>query len=108
MPRSEGHFAVLECVNDNAYKIDLLDDYNVSATFNVLDLSPYLDDTYQADLRTNLLQQQEDDGGPSPKFLINSIFRQLQVDVQEKVQRTHGYTPGLEVMYRHGFMQCIS
>jgi len=108
MPCSEGHFKVLKCVNDNAYKIDLPDDYNVSATFKVLDLSPYLDDTYHANLRTNLLQQREDDGGLSPKFLIDSSFKQLQVEVQEKVQRTHGYTPGLEVMYRHGFMQCIS
>ncbi|KAL4346499.1 hypothetical protein GQ457_17G008620 [Hibiscus cannabinus] len=41
---------VLEKVNDNAYKLDLPGDYNVSATFNVSDLSPYDDST---DLRTN-------------------------------------------------------
>jgi len=57
MPRSEGPFEVLECVNDNAYKIDLLGDHNVSATFNTSSLSSYLDDTYQADLRRSLLQQ---------------------------------------------------
>jgi len=56
MPRSEGPFEVLECVNDNAYKIDLLGDHNVSATFNTSSLSSYLDDTYQADLRRSLLQ----------------------------------------------------
>jgi len=44
------------------------------------DLSPYLDDTYQADLRTDLLPQGQDDGGPSHKFLIDSIYKKLQVE----------------------------
>ena len=30
---------MLERINDNAYKIDLLGEYNVSATFNISDLS---------------------------------------------------------------------
>ena len=51
MPRSEGPFDVLEKVNENAYKTDLLRNYDVSATFNVADLSPYLTDDYLADLR---------------------------------------------------------
>ncbi|XP_073107194.1 uncharacterized protein [Elaeis guineensis] len=45
MPRADGPFRVIEKVNDNAYKIELPDDYNVSATFNVRDLSPYLEDS---------------------------------------------------------------
>jgi len=61
MPRSEGPFKVLECVNGNTYKIDKPGDYNVSDTFNISDLSPYLDGIYQADLRKNVLQQGEDD-----------------------------------------------
>jgi len=40
MPRAEGPFEVLKRINDNAYKIDLLGDYQVSAMFNVSDLSP--------------------------------------------------------------------
>ncbi|XP_028764585.1 uncharacterized protein LOC114722675, partial [Neltuma alba] len=40
-PRGDGPFQVLERINDNAYKIDLLGKYNVSATFNVADLSPF-------------------------------------------------------------------
>jgi len=35
MPYLEGPFEFLECVNDNAHKIDLPGDYNVSATFNI-------------------------------------------------------------------------
>lgn len=41
LPRGDGPFQVLEKINDNAYKIDLPGDYNVSATFNVSDLSPF-------------------------------------------------------------------
>ncbi|XP_062173559.1 uncharacterized protein LOC133879023 [Alnus glutinosa] len=40
-PRGDGPFQILEKINDNAYKVDLPSEYNVSATFNVSDLSPY-------------------------------------------------------------------
>ena len=36
LPRGDGPFQVLERVNDNAYKLDLLGKYDVSATFNVI------------------------------------------------------------------------
>ena len=36
-PREDGPFQVLEKINDNAYKIDLLSKYNVSNTFNVFE-----------------------------------------------------------------------
>ena len=41
MPRADGPFEVLETINNNAYKIHLLGEYGVSASFNVADLSPY-------------------------------------------------------------------
>ena len=40
-PRGDGPFEVLKMINDNAYKLDLLGEYNISATFNVSDLSPF-------------------------------------------------------------------
>lgn len=43
-PRADGPFQVLKRINDNAYTIDLSSEYNVSATFNVADLSPYVTD----------------------------------------------------------------
>ncbi|XP_057747051.1 uncharacterized protein LOC130966281 [Arachis stenosperma] len=52
--RGDGPFQVLEKINDNAYKIDLPGEYNVSATFNVSDLSPFDMDT---DLRMNLFEE---------------------------------------------------
>ena len=41
LPRGNGPFQVLEHINDNAYKLDFPSEYNVSATFNVIDLSPF-------------------------------------------------------------------
>ncbi|XP_060196232.1 uncharacterized protein LOC132625623, partial [Lycium barbarum] len=38
-PRGDGPFEVLERIGDNAYKLDLPSEYQVSATFNVSDLS---------------------------------------------------------------------
>ncbi|KAL4387763.1 hypothetical protein GQ457_09G017540 [Hibiscus cannabinus] len=40
-PRGDGPFQVLERINDNAYRIDLPGEYNVSSSFNVADLSPF-------------------------------------------------------------------
>ncbi|KAK7379837.1 hypothetical protein VNO78_34257 [Psophocarpus tetragonolobus] len=56
-PRGDGPFQVLEKINDNAYKIDLPDEYNVSATFNVSDLTLFDADEDAIDLGTNPLQE---------------------------------------------------
>ena len=53
-PRGDGPFQVLARVNDNAYKLDLPVEYNVSTTFNVSDLSPF---DVADDLRTNLFEE---------------------------------------------------
>ena len=52
-PRGDGPFQVLERINDNAYKLDLSGKCNVSATFNVTDLSPF---DVGDDLKTNPIQ----------------------------------------------------
>jgi hypothetical protein len=63
MPRVESPFRIIEKVNGNVYKVDLPGDYNVSATSNVKDLTPYLDDDDDddSDLRTNHFQPEADD-----------------------------------------------
>ena len=53
LPRGDGPFQVVSKINDNAYKLDLQGKYNVSATFNVADLSPFYADS---DLRANPFQ----------------------------------------------------
>ncbi|OMO89159.1 hypothetical protein CCACVL1_07993 [Corchorus capsularis] len=58
-PRGDGPFQILERINNNAYKLDLPSEYgNVSATFNVSDLSLF---DSVADLRTNPFQGRGDD-----------------------------------------------
>ncbi|KAI5668620.1 hypothetical protein M9H77_18473 [Catharanthus roseus] len=57
--REDGPFQILEKINDNAYKVDLLGHYNVSATFNVSDL--FLFDIGDGDSRMNPFQEGKDD-----------------------------------------------
>ena len=56
-PRGDGPFQVLEKINNNAYKIDLPSEYNVSTTFNVSDLSLFYAGGGALDLRTNPFQE---------------------------------------------------
>ncbi|GJX52863.1 putative reverse transcriptase domain-containing protein [Tanacetum coccineum] len=61
-PRGDGPFRVLKKINENAYKIELPGYYNVSATFNVADLSPYKGDSNdEPDSGLSLFQEGEDD-----------------------------------------------
>jgi len=63
MPRSDGPFEILEKIGPNAYKLDLPEDYGVSATLNVADLSPYYDEDEELpSLRSNSNQVGENDG----------------------------------------------
>ncbi|KAL6223457.1 hypothetical protein ACLB2K_006844 [Fragaria x ananassa] len=45
--RADGPFKVIQRINDNAYKIELLGNYGVQVTFNVVDLLPYCEDDYE-------------------------------------------------------------
>ena len=59
--RANGPFKVLQRIGENAYKIELPGDYGVSTTFNVADLSLYLDDDELFDSRSSLVQTREND-----------------------------------------------
>ena len=72
MPRGDGPFQVLKRINDNAYKIDLPGEYQVSATFNVSDLSPCDE---RADSRTNPFEEGGDDTSSDHEEIADqSIF----------------------------------
>lgn len=62
-PRGDGPFQVLERINDNAYKLELPGEYDISATFNVADLAPF--DVGNSDFNswTNSFQEGGDDEG---------------------------------------------
>ena len=68
MPQEYGHFHIMERINDNAYKMDLLGEYVVSYLFNVSNLSLfYVGD----DLRMNLFKQKENDVIQTiPRYLL--------------------------------------
>jgi len=51
-------------INDNAYKVDLLGEYNVSITFNVVDLSSF---DIGDDSRSNPFEERVDDTIQAPK-----------------------------------------
>ena len=57
-PIGDGPFQVLERINDNAYKLDLPGEYNINATFNVSDLSPF---DVGDDSRTNPFEERGND-----------------------------------------------
>ena len=62
LPQGDEPFQIVEKINDNAYRLDLPGEYEVSATFNVTDLTPF--DAECADLRANPFQEEEDDMDP--------------------------------------------
>nr|GEZ68763.1 hypothetical protein [Tanacetum cinerariifolium] len=63
--QGDGPFCFLKNINDNAYKMELPGHYNVFATFNVVDLSPYKRDSDdEPDSMSSLFQEGEDDAEP--------------------------------------------
>ena len=70
LPKRDEPFQVLERINNNAYKLDLPGEYNVSATFNVYNLSLFdVDD----DLRTNPSQDERNDASTTNKWSVDPI-----------------------------------
>jgi hypothetical protein len=70
MPRGDGHFQIIERINDNAYKVDLPSEYGVSATLNVADLSLF---DVGEDFRSNPFEEREDDAIQAPKDLLEVL-----------------------------------
>jgi len=58
MLRIDGSFQILERINDNTYKVDLLSEYDVSTTFNVSNLSLF---DVGEDSRSNSFEERGDD-----------------------------------------------
>ena len=69
LPRGDGLFQVLEQIIDNAYRLDLLGKYNISATFNVSYFSSF---DVGTDLRKNPSQGKGNDEDMARKS-INPI-----------------------------------
>ncbi|GJY07054.1 RNA-directed DNA polymerase [Tanacetum coccineum] len=84
-PRGDGPFRVLKKINDNAYKIKLPGHYNVSATFNVADLSPYKGDSDdEPDSWSSLFQEGEDDADAANER-VNITNKHVLMTVEEVI-----------------------
>jgi hypothetical protein len=70
-PKVEGPYRVLKWINQNAYQIDLPDSYKMSKSFNVSDLSPFVEDTMNPAEIEDSSQEGENDGGPSPNAALD-------------------------------------
>lgn len=112
-PRGDGPFQILEKINDNAYKVDLPGEYNVSASFNVSDLSPF---DVGEDSRSNPFDERGNDGntdGPSLKDYLQvsdgpitrSRAKKIKEAMQGLVQSTWdeaNKSPTLEIGLKEG------
>jgi len=77
MARGDGPYKLVQKVGENAYKIEHSGDMQVSAAFNVGDISPYLEDyeEHDKDLRRNCLQRGGVDGEQLPSLSLLSLVR---------------------------------
>nr|GEX86637.1 reverse transcriptase [Tanacetum cinerariifolium] len=73
--RGDGPFRIVQCMGNNAYKVELPGHYGVSATFNVKDLSPFHGEN-KLHSRTSFFQQ----GGMTPLPRKWSSMNQTQRD----------------------------
>jgi len=83
MPIEDGPFQVMAKINDNAYKIDLPGEYNVSNTFNVFDLSLYDADNELRGLRPEAFEE-----GGNDEDIQTQV--QVQTPIEESLQGLGG------------------
>jgi len=61
-PQGDGPFQIIKRINNNAYQLNLLKEYGVHATFNVIYLTPFVgsidDEVETFDLRTIFLKRE--------------------------------------------------
>jgi len=92
MPRGDGPFRVLAKINDNAYKIELPEEYGVSTTFNVADLTPFFGLEDSESSRSTPFQEGEDDEDiPTMHDLshVNHPPSNLKDTIQGPLTRSH-------------------
>ncbi|KAL4283518.1 hypothetical protein GQ457_16G018670 [Hibiscus cannabinus] len=101
-PRGDGPFQVLERINDNAYRIDLPGEYNVTSSFNVADLSPF----DISDSRSNPFEEGGMIHALRPKTRPTNIWADIPTwpNDERKVKTTQGKTTfNSSRLYKQGF-----
>ena len=80
---------VLARINDNAYKLDFPSEYNISATFNVSNLSPF---DVGDNSRTNPFEEKGNDENQQP-LRIHCMF-QLSLLLEQDPRRSKKHLMG--------------
>jgi hypothetical protein len=98
MSRAAGPFKVLEKINDNAYRLELPTDFEVSPAFNISNLRPYLSEEDEMPSRTTPIQEGEDDEDipthdDSPVAIQGPITRAHARQLQYQVKSFLSSTP---------------
>jgi hypothetical protein len=83
MFRADGHFKINEKINDNAYKLELPPEFEISPTFNISDLQHYLEDEDEVLSRTTSMQEGEDD-----EDITTSDTTTPSIEVQRPITRS--------------------
>jgi hypothetical protein len=78
MPRVAGPYKVPAKINDNAYTLELLPDFEVSPTFNISDLKPYMGDEDEIESRMTPIQEEEDDEDITSIHTMNGPITRLR------------------------------
>ena len=89
MPRVDGPFRILRRINDNAYQLDLEGKYEISSSFNVSDLSPFLADN--PDLWTNPFKEGGNDV-PQSEELDHQEDQDIPTEAELCTGLIHGWT----------------
>jgi len=86
LPRGDGLFLMIEKINDNTYKLDILGEYNVRASFNIVDLSPF---DVSEDSRTNPFQEKGNYENQVANF-VRSVKHPWRSNDKDKNQENEG------------------
>jgi hypothetical protein len=92
MPRGDGPFKVIAKINDNAYKLELPNEYGVSDTFNVTNLTPYLGDEDEPESRSTPSQEREYDED------ITSLHQEDSTSMQGPMTHAHARRLGQKML----------
>lgn len=115
-PREDDPFQVLSKINDNAYKIELASQYDVSSPFNIYDLSPFYVGDDELNSWSNSLQEGINDedmnhqdlseatqnlGGPMTKERarrVNGTLTQFMTKPMESIDQLRGNESRLVIL----------
>jgi hypothetical protein len=87
MSHATGPFKILGKINNNAYKLELPPEFEVSPSFNILYLQPYLKEEEEMPSRTMSMQEGEDDEDINTSAIIIPFIEILSSITRSRAQQ---------------------